>query len=62
MKTQLELQQQILEIDINIVTCGNCSSVILHEVHQYEIECHICGYKSEPCEFPDLNFDLNLKI
>jgi len=56
MKTQLELHQQLLEIDINIVTCGNCSSVILHEVHQSEIECHICGYKSEPCEFPDLNY------
>jgi predicted RNA-binding Zn-ribbon protein involved in translation (DUF1610 family) len=57
MKTQLELYQDIVRLsDINIVTCGNCSSVVLHEVHQLEITCPDCGFTSEPCDFPDLNY------
>jgi len=39
---------------INIVTCGNCGSVILHRSEDVEIECYDCGYESEPCDFPDL--------
>ena len=30
-KTQLELQQEIIDkTGINIVTCGNCGTVVLH--------------------------------
>lgn len=56
MATQLELKNEILEAtNINIVTCGNCGNVVLHKLNATEIECTNCGYKSEPCDFPDLN-------
>jgi hypothetical protein len=59
MKTQLELQQEVVKLSgINIVTCGNCLSVVLHriEVNLEEIECPDCGLTSDPCDFPDLNY------
>lgn len=56
--TQSDLMEIIREkADINIVTCGNCSSVILHERHVEEIKCYDCGYEGEPCDFPDLFHD-----
>ena len=58
-KTQLEFQQEIIkELGINIVTCGDCGSVVLHriEVNLEEIECPDCGLTSDPCDFPDLNY------
>lgn len=55
-KTQLEFQQEIIkELGINIVTCGDCGSVVLHEIKMEEIICPFCGFTSEPCHFPDLN-------
>lgn len=55
-KTQLNLKQEIIDgWGINIVTCGECGSTILHEVCYKEITCHSCGFTSEPCDFPDLN-------
>ena len=56
MDKQYELQQEIIEKSgINIVTCGDCGSVILHRTKQTIIVCGTCGLVSEPCDFPDLN-------
>lgn len=53
-KTQIELMQEIIDkAKINIVTCGMCGDVLLHEIEDEEIKCH-CGFESEPCDFPDL--------
>ena len=53
---QYKLQQEIVEKSgVNIVTCGNCGSVVLHRVGDEEIECPDCDFVSEPCDFPDLN-------
>ena len=55
-KTQLEFQQDIINfLGINIVNCGNCGVVVLHEIEMDEIICPTCGFTSEPCHFPDLN-------
>ena len=57
LKEQYNLSQEIVSgSKINIVTCGYCSSIILHRVEKNlkEIECHYCGFKSDPCDFPDL--------
>ena len=57
MKTQLEYQKQIVEqSNINIVVCGNCANIILHEVEAENIKCEKCYFESEPCDFPDLNY------
>ena len=64
---QIELQNRIVLLaNINLVTCGNCGSVMFHEVvvitqdmeeEEYEIECPYCDFKSEPCDFPDFFYD-----
>jgi predicted RNA-binding Zn-ribbon protein involved in translation (DUF1610 family) len=55
LKKQYDLSQEIVNnAKINIVTCGNCGSVILHRIEAEEIQCYDCGFKSEPCDFPDL--------
>lgn len=54
---QYQMQREIVNVvGINIVTCGQCGQVILHKVEQEEIKCHECGFESEPCDFPDLNY------
>ncbi len=50
---QLELLKEMQIAGYNIVTCGDCGSVILHKTKVEEIECGYCGLKSEPSDFPD---------
>lgn len=58
-KTQNELQQEIIDkTGINIVTCGNCGSVLLHYIDDEFIQCPDCKFASEPCDFPDLNNEI----
>ena len=58
-KTQNELQQEIINLTgINIVTCGNCGSVVLHYIDDEFIQCPDCKFASEPCDFPDLNYEI----
>lgn len=57
MDSQLELQLEVVaKCGINIVTCGNCGSTLLHRIQDETLECPDCGYGSEPCDFPDLNY------
>lgn len=46
-------------LGINIVTCGNCSSVNLHKAGLEEITCEYCNNTSDICDFPDL-FEVTL--
>ena len=39
---------------INVVTCGNCSHIVLHRIVDTKLSCPDCKYTSEPCDFPDL--------
>ena len=54
LKKQIELQEEMQSKGLNLVTCGNCGTTIIHKTHSEEISCHGCGFKSEPCDFPDL--------
>ena len=57
MNNQLELQNEVVaKSGINIVTCGNCGSTLLHRIEDENIKCPDCGFDSEPCDFPDLNY------
>lgn len=57
METQLDLQLEIVaKVGINIVTCGNCGTVVLHRIEDEVIICPDCGFDSDPCDFPDLNY------
>lgn len=49
---QIELQHKIQSIGINLVTCGNCGSILLHETKDEIINC-FCGMEMDPSDCPD---------
>ena len=62
MKTQLELSKIIIALaNVNVVTCGSCGDVLLHETNDEEITCPYCGFESEPCDFPDYFYEPTFK-
>lgn len=57
MNNQLELQLEVVaKSGINIVTCGNCGSTLLHRIEDENLKCPDCNFESELCDFPDLNY------
>jgi len=54
--SQLELMDEIrAKANINIVTCGNCGSVILHETDlEGTITCYDCKSEMDLSDCPDL--------
>ena len=55
---QSDLQWRIQrDAKVNIVNCGSCGSVLLHEINEEDIECPFCGFESEPGDFPDYFYD-----
>jgi hypothetical protein len=65
MKTKRELAEQQIALQnrvnavasINIVTCGNCGSVLLHDRMDYEIECACCKSVMDLSDCPDLWYE-----
>ena len=76
--TKRELAQEQLDLmnvirakaNINIVTCGNCGTILLHEMElisdgefislkddDNSIECYDCKTKMDLCDCPDLWYD-----
>ena len=52
---QIELQERVIALaNINIITCGHCGSVLLHELNDELIECASCKHELEQCDCPDL--------
>lgn len=55
---QVELMDKIRRFaKINLVNCGNCGSVLLHERDTEEVICPYCEFKSEQSDFPDFLYD-----
>lgn len=53
---KINLQEKIKQLTwINIVTCGNCGDVLLHELKEEYIQC-ICGVKIDVSDCPDLYY------
>ena len=56
---QLDLMNDIrAKSNINMVTCGNCGTILLHEMKlitddENSIECFGCNTKMELCDCPD---------
>jgi len=62
MKTQKEQYELLMELQsngFNIVTCGNCGAVVIHRTKMDELSCYECGFTSDPCDFPDLQTEIN---
>ena len=55
---QIDLQNKVKRLaNINIVTCGNCGSVMLHELDATEIDCAYCHAKMDVSDCPDYLYD-----
>jgi hypothetical protein len=51
---QIELQERIQASGVNVVTCGNCGFVLLHEISdENDIECIYCDVIIAQCDCPD---------
>jgi hypothetical protein len=51
---QIALQEKIQRMSsVNIVNCGNCGCVVLHEMQDAEIDCPYCDIIMEKCHCPD---------
>ena len=55
-QNQVELFKQINQLHINIITCSDCSCVILHRRDDKAIYCPDCDASSSSNEHPDLFF------
>jgi hypothetical protein len=55
---QISLQERVISLaKINIVTCGNCGSVLLHELNDETIECACCKHELDQSDCPDLWYE-----
>jgi hypothetical protein len=55
---QIALQDRVQALaNINIVTCGHCGSVLLHEMNDEDIECACCKHTLAQCDCPDLWYE-----
>ena len=52
-KTFKLIQGEIQSAGFNLVTCGNCGSILLHEIEDETIEC-LCGHDMDLSDCPDL--------
>lgn len=53
---QIRLQKKMQKSGLNLVTCGNCGCVIIHETKNEYIDCPDCLSKLENCDCPDIYF------
>lgn len=49
---QIYLQEQMQNNGVNLVTCGNCGSLLLHKLGRESIEC-FCGREMDLSDCPD---------
>jgi hypothetical protein len=55
---QIELQERVQALaNINIVTCGHCGSVLLHERNDELITCACCKHELDQSDCPDLWYE-----
>ena len=38
-ENQIRIQEKMQSVGFNVVTCGNCGSILLHEIEDETIEC-----------------------
>lgn len=50
---QIELQEEMQNNGLNVVSCGNCGTILLHNTGEEEIDC-LCGNTMSLSDCPDL--------
>lgn len=51
-ENQIRIQEKMQSAGFNIVTCGNCGNILLHEIGDKSIEC-FCDSEMELSDCPD---------
>ena len=51
-ENQIGIQEKMQSAGFNVVTCGNCGSILLHEIGDETIEC-FCGSEMSLSDCPD---------
>lgn len=51
-ENQIKLQSKMQSAGFNLVTCGNCGSILLHEIGDNHIDC-FCGREMNLSDCPD---------
>lgn len=51
---QIQLQERMQENGMNLVTCGNCGTVIIHDLKSDDVECHECNGTYDSSDCPDI--------
>lgn len=55
---QIDLQTKIQSCGYNIVNCGNCGSIVLHEINEIDtIECPYCDRLMAKSDCPDYLYE-----
>ncbi len=52
-KNQIKLFRKIQSNGLNIVTCGNCGTTIIHEMGDEKIDCFGCKRQMSSSDCPD---------
>lgn len=56
-KEQEMLARRMQRYGLNLVNCGDCGCIFLHNVNAEELTCPYCKFTSEPCDFPDFIYE-----
>lgn len=51
-ENQIRIQEKMQSAGFNVVTCGNCGTVLLHELGDESIDC-FCGHEMDLSDCPD---------
>ncbi len=51
-ENQIKIQKCMQFAGFNVVTCGNCGTVLLHEIEDESIDC-FCGQQMDLSDCPD---------
>lgn len=54
---QVELQLEMQSKGLNIVSCGNCGTILIHKVGKENIVCHDCGEHMSLSDCPDVYYE-----
>ncbi len=57
LQEQEEVSRKIQNSGYNVVTCGHCGDVLLHEIGITELPCAYCEWTSDISDFPDLVYE-----
>ena len=51
-ENQIRIQEKMQSAGFNIITCGNCGTILLQEISDETIE-SFCGHDMDLSDFPD---------